>query len=60
MPQVKNDMLLAIKFPLKSWDEMNAEEQKHFYAMSEEDLISRWHSKEGEEIKRKIIEINLA
>jgi hypothetical protein len=53
-------MSLAINFPLKSWKEMNAEEQKHFYAMSEEDLISRWLSKEGEEIKRKIIGINLA
>lgn len=53
-------MSLAMNFPLKPWEEMNAEERKHFYAMSEEDIISRWFSKEGEAIKRKIIEINLA
>jgi uncharacterized protein YjbI with pentapeptide repeats len=46
-------------FPLKPWKEMNKDEQKQFREMSEECVVRRWNSKQGEEIKRKIVEINL-
>jgi uncharacterized protein YjbI with pentapeptide repeats len=39
---------------------MTPEEQTYFGRMSEEDVITRWQSQQGEEIKQKIIEINLA
>lgn len=39
---------------------MSDDERRHFYDMSEEDLVSRWHSLAGSEIKAKIIAINLA
>jgi len=42
-------------FPLKPWEQMNKEEQTRFREMSEEDIVRRWHSKQGEEIKTKII-----
>jgi uncharacterized protein YjbI with pentapeptide repeats len=50
----------AMDFPLEPWEQMNEEEQKHFREMSEEEVVRRWNSKQGEEIKRKIVEINLA
>ncbi|OGQ86022.1 MAG: hypothetical protein A2464_09680 [Deltaproteobacteria bacterium RIFOXYC2_FULL_48_10] len=46
-------------FPLKTWEQMNEQEQNHFRKMSQEDIVGRWHSKQGEEIKRRIIEVNL-
>lgn len=46
-------------FPLKPWEQMNKEEQTRFREMSEEDIVRRWHSKQGDEIKTKIIEVNL-
>src|SRR5215470_16741722 len=49
----------AMDFPLKPWEQMNEEEQKHFEEMTEEGVVRRWNSKRGEEIKRKIVEINL-
>jgi len=47
-------------FPSKAWQEMTAEEQKHFQDMPETHLIARWHTRLGAEIKTKIIGINLA
>lgn len=46
------------EFPMSSWGNMNKENQTHFRKMSKEDLIERWHSQKGEEIKKRIIEIN--
>jgi hypothetical protein len=53
---MKND---DMKFPLEPWEQMNDEDQKHFRDMSEEDIVSRWQSEQGEAIKEKIIKINM-
>lgn len=45
-------------FPTKSWEQMDEEEQAHFRNMSEEKLIRRWESAQGEEIQKKIVAIN--
>jgi hypothetical protein len=49
----------AMDFPLKPWEQMNEEEQKYFRKMSEKDVVRRWNSKQGEETKKKIVEVNL-
>lgn len=48
-----------LDFPIKPWERMSAEEQKRFRDMSEEQVVKRWDSTLGEEIKRKIVEVNL-
>ncbi len=47
------------QFPKKKWEEMTLEEQDHFRRMSEDALVSRWGTIEGQEIKRRIIAANL-
>jgi len=49
-----------MKFPINSWGKMSPDDQELFREMSEEELIARWDTDQGREIKRKIIEINLS
>ncbi|WP_319408811.1 pentapeptide repeat-containing protein [uncultured Desulfosarcina sp.] len=49
-----------MKFPTKSWDEMNSEDQDNFRNMSEKELVTRWNTDQGIEIKKKIIKINFS
>lgn len=49
-----------MKFPIKSWEEMNSEDQDIFRKMSEEELVTRWDTDQGREIKNKIIKINFS
>ena len=49
-----------MKFPTKNWEEMNSRNQKCFREMSKEELVKRWDTKKGKEIKQKILEINFS
>ena len=49
-----------MKFPINSWEKMSPDEQNLIRNMSEEELLARWDTDQGREIKRKIIEINLS
>jgi uncharacterized protein YjbI with pentapeptide repeats len=46
--------------PEKSWEDMESAEQDFYRKMSEEDIVERWHSDEGDKIIEKIIEINFS
>lgn len=48
-----------MKFPKKAWEEMEEEEQDYFRNMPEHDILARWESAEGQEIKERIVAINL-
>jgi uncharacterized protein YuzE len=48
-----------LKFPKKPWEAMAQVEQDYFRNMSENDLVTRWDSREGQAIKKRIIAINL-
>ncbi|WP_411503391.1 pentapeptide repeat-containing protein [Brevibacillus centrosporus] len=45
-------------FPTKPWDQMTESEHEFFNELSEEVLIERWNSEEGQQIRKKIIEVN--
>ena len=48
-----------MSFPHRPWANLNEDEKARFRGMSEEDVIDRWDSEEGEDIKHKIIQVNL-
>lgn len=46
-------------FPTNNWEEMTPDEQNYFSDMPEKDLKARWKTEQGQEIIKKIKEINL-
>jgi hypothetical protein len=49
-----------MNIPTKLWEKMPDQERDHFRKMSEEDVVARWQSAEGQAIQEKIIAINLS
>jgi uncharacterized protein YjbI with pentapeptide repeats len=50
---------VALSFPVKPWEGMTEEGRDHFYNLSEEELIARWNTPEGQTIFKNIVETNL-
>ena len=47
-----------MELPLKDWAEMDQDEQRYFLEMPREDIIDRWHTDQGIEIKKQLCECN--
>lgn len=45
-------------FPKKTWGQMEQNERDYFFNQSERELIDRWLTPQGKEIKQKILEVN--